>query len=436
MGRGDVIGMGLMVFAFFLGAGNLIFPPWAGYLSGENLWLSLSGFLLTDVGLSLLAIIAIAMAGSPEGLTRDIPGFLAPLFWIVAYTIIGPAFAVPRTSVVAYEVGILPWTQTESDGALAAYSMVFFAIVAWLCIFPGKLLTVVGKILTPVLATVLAAIYLAMFLQPPVELGPGQGPWAEHAVLEGAVQGYLTMDTLGALAFGIAIAATIRRMGIQDRPSLIRYTVQASLIAGIGLSLVYIGLFYLGGMSRELMPDAQNGGRILSFMVAHMLGETGKLALSVVITLACLTTAVGVTTSCGDYFHHRWPKISYRFWVIQVSFLSMIVANAGLNTLLKVSIPIVIAVYPVAIMIIAAEIVRQKVPISQHCMRLALLVVVFCSGLDGLNAAGLLDESSFVHDIPLFDNGLGWLMPGATVILIGWLTRLPELLDRRQKTPL
>ena len=426
MKRGDIIGMGLMIFAFFLGAGNLIFPPWAGQLSGENLWLSLIGFLLTDVGLSILAIIAIAMAGTPEQLTRDIPGFLAPLLWIVIYIIIGPAFAVPRTAVVAYEVGLVPWLGSETPGDLALYSMFFFAVVAWLSIFPGQLITIVGKILTPILVTVLAAIYIVMLLESSVALGPGLGAWADHAMLEGAVQGYLTMDTLGALAFGIVIVTTVRRSGATDKKTLIRYTVQASLIAGFGLVLVYLGLFYLGGISRELVPGALNGGHILTVMVTHLLGSPGQLALSVVIILACLTTAVGVTTSCGDYFHHLWPKVRYRLWVLLVSLLSMIVANAGLNTLLKVSMPVVITIYPVTTMIIAAEIIRQKIAISHRNMQLILLVVILLSSLDGMNAVGVFDSSSFVHAIPLFDDGLGWLLPGLAVLLAGWLVQLTK----------
>ncbi|CAM3723640.1 branched-chain amino acid transport system II carrier protein [Parendozoicomonas haliclonae] len=421
MGRGERIGIGLMVFAFFLGAGNLIFPPWAGQLSGENLWLSLTGFLLTDVGLSMLGIVAIALAGSPESLTRDIPGFLAPMFWIAAYVIIGPAFAVPRTSVVAFDVGIRPWLPGDEQSYLALYSIVFFAISAWLCIFPGRLITVVGRILTPVLLLVLLAIYIAMFLQPPVTFGPGLGPWANHAMLEGAVQGYQTMDTLGALAFGLVITSAVKNYGVTSRRELVRYTSEAAIIAGIALSVVYIGLFYLGGISRELIPDAANGGIILSYMVVYLLGDTGQAALTVVITLACLTTAVGVTTACGNYFHSRWPKISYRFWVIQISFLAMIVANAGLNTLLKLSVPVVLTIYPVAIMIISVELIRTWVVINREVVRASLLVVVIFSAVDGLYSTGLIDSWTFVRYIPLFENGLGWMLPGLSVLLAGWL---------------
>ncbi|MCL6270080.1 branched-chain amino acid transport system II carrier protein [Sansalvadorimonas sp. 2012CJ34-2] len=431
MRKSDILGMGLMVFAFFLGAGNLIFPPWAGQQAGENLWLALIGFLATDVGLSLLAIIAIAMVGSPESLTRDIPGVLAPLFWIAVYIIIGPAFAVPRTSIVAYEVGVLPWISQSSSLYLALYSLLFFSVALCLCINPGKLVNIVGKVLAPVLAAVLAALYMAMLLQAPAEFGEGVGQWKEHAMLEGAVQGYLTMDTLGALAFGIVIVAAVRRYGVSDHRLVVRHAIQAALIAGAGLSLVYLGLFYLGGMSQGLVTDATHGGQILAYMVTHLLGPMGKVALSLVITLACLTTAVGVTTSCGDYFHHRWPRISYRFWVSILCLASMVVANIGLETLLKLSIPVVITLYPVAIMVVVAGILRNWITLSRGSMQAALLVIILFSSIDGLNAVGFLKGIEMTDHIPLFDNGLGWLLPGLSVLVFGWLIRSVAELKKR-----
>ena len=42
----DVIGLGFMTFAFFLGAGNIIFPPMAGFLAGEQMGWAMLGFLV------------------------------------------------------------------------------------------------------------------------------------------------------------------------------------------------------------------------------------------------------------------------------------------------------------------------------------------------------------------------------------------------------
>ena len=70
----DIIAVGFMLFAFFLGAGNIIFPPLAGQLAGENLVPAMTGFLLTAVGLPLITIVAIAVAGgSWDHLTKDLP---------------------------------------------------------------------------------------------------------------------------------------------------------------------------------------------------------------------------------------------------------------------------------------------------------------------------------------------------------------------------
>lgn len=37
---GDTVAIGLMLFALFLGAGNLIFPPVLGQQAGENVWIA------------------------------------------------------------------------------------------------------------------------------------------------------------------------------------------------------------------------------------------------------------------------------------------------------------------------------------------------------------------------------------------------------------
>ncbi len=59
----QILSISLLLFAVFFGAGNMIFPPLLGLSSGENMWISITGFIITDVGLSLLAIVAVALAG-------------------------------------------------------------------------------------------------------------------------------------------------------------------------------------------------------------------------------------------------------------------------------------------------------------------------------------------------------------------------------------
>ncbi|CAA0108569.1 Branched-chain amino acid transport system 2 carrier protein [BD1-7 clade bacterium] len=423
MKTSDIIGMGLMLFAFFLGAGNLIFPAWAGYQAGSNLWWSYLGYVLTDVGLSLFAIVAIARAGSPDALTEALPAGLGTLFWVIVYIVIGPAFAIPRTGVVAYDVGVAPWLGSHSPVYQGIHSVIFFAIVLWLCLFPGRLVTVIGKVLLPVLAVTLMSIYLAMIVEPSAaHFTPATGGnWASQPVSEGVLQGYLTMDTFGAMAFGIAIITALKTYGIEDRKRLVRYTLVSSMIAGVGLCAVYAGLFYLGALGRFHLDHAAGGGQILTVMVYQLLGNWGQAALSIIIILACLTTAVGVGTSCGEYFAQRWPKIPYRLWVSSICALSAIVANVGLQTLITLSVPIVITLYPLAIVMVFAQLMpRGFWQISPGLLRLTLSVVLCFSVLDGIKSSGVVGDLHNLNWIPLFDSSLAWLLPAMVCIVCGW----------------
>ena len=44
---------GLLLFGFFFGAGNLIFPPTLGYQSADQLWPAVIGFIVSGVGLAI-----------------------------------------------------------------------------------------------------------------------------------------------------------------------------------------------------------------------------------------------------------------------------------------------------------------------------------------------------------------------------------------------
>ena len=63
MDRKKLLFVSLMIFSMFFGAGNLIFPPQLGQLSGTNMPVSMVGFLISAVGLPILAIVVVAKAG-------------------------------------------------------------------------------------------------------------------------------------------------------------------------------------------------------------------------------------------------------------------------------------------------------------------------------------------------------------------------------------
>lgn len=148
--RLDILALGFMTFALFLGAGNIIFPPSAGMAAGENIGLAALGFLLTGVGLPLLTIVALArVGGGMDRLTAPLGKHAGMLFAVAVYLAIGPLFATPRTAVVSFEMGVAPFTGNSST-ALLLYSLAYFAAVLFLSLNPGQLVDRIGKFITPV----------------------------------------------------------------------------------------------------------------------------------------------------------------------------------------------------------------------------------------------------------------------------------------------
>ena len=407
----DLLALGFMTFALFLGAGNIIFPPSAGMAAGENIGLAALGFLLTGVGLPLLTIVALARVGGGMALlTAPLGKRAGVLFAVAVYLAIGPLFATPRTAVVSFEMGVAPFSGNNST-ALLLYTLAYFAAVLFLSLNPGQLVDRIGKYITPVLLAALLVLGGAALLVPAGEIGQVSPDYQSTPFVQGFLQGYLTMDTLGALVFGIVIATAIRDHGVTDSKLITRYSVIAGLIAAVGLSLVYLALFYLGATSQGIAGEAQNGVQILTAYVQHTFGTAGSLLLAVVITLACLTTAVGLLTACGEFFSGLLP-VSYRTVVIAFGVFSLLVANQGLTQLISFSIPVLVGLYPLAIVLVALSLLDDLWCSPARVFRPVMAVTLVFGLVDGIAAAGgkaLIP--SFFSQLPLADQSLGWLLP-------------------------
>ena len=407
----DLIALGFMTFALFLGAGNIIFPPMVGHLSGNQLWYSALGFLLTGVGLPLLTVVALARVGGGMGaLTAPIGKSAGTLLGVLVYLTIGPFFATPRTATVSFEVGFVPFIGAGGM-AQAIYTAAYFGAVMLLALFPGRLIDTVGKVITPVLIVALMVLAAAAILMPAGVIGEPMGLYVDAPLSQGFIQGYQTMDALGALVFGIVIINAIRSRGISDWRLQTRYAIIAGIIAALGLALVYLSLIWLGAGSGGLAPDAATGAPILTAFVHQTFGPMGNVLLAVVITLACLTTAVGLVSACGDYFSKLLP-MSYRSVVIVISLFSMLVANQGLEQLIAVSVPVLSAIYPVAIALVALSLASTLWRRPSKVFIPTLAVAALFGIMDGVTAAGFSQlVPGLVADMPGASLGLGWVVP-------------------------
>ena len=415
----DIVALGFMTFALFIGAGNIIFPPIVAQQAGEHVWLAALGFLITAVGLPVITIMALSrVEGSIQNLSSPLGKIASLILTIVCYLAVGPLFATPRTATVSYEIGFSSYFGTSSS-SLLIYSAIYFALVTAISLYPNKLLDTVGHFLAPLKIVSLAVLGIAAFMIPAGFIPPAIDNYVTAPVSEGFVNGYLTMDTLGALVFGIVIINAIHSRGVIDKKLVTKYAVIASLISGVGLTLVYLSLFKLGLGSHEVAPNAANGAVILHAYVQHAFGDIGSLFLTGMIFLACMVTAIGLTCACAEYFS-ALTKIPYKIFVFVLVGFSFIISNLGLTKLIAVSVPVLSAIYPPAIVVILLSFLWKNFNKPAYVVAPVTAIAFLFGVLDGLKVAGF-NLPEIIQHLPLNAQNLAWLIPSTIVLIMAIL---------------
>lgn len=429
----EIILLGMTNFALYVGAGNIIFPPILGLQSGSNVLPAAIGFLITGVGMPVIAAVAMArLGGSMEELCRPIgvkAGFIATA---VCFLCIGPLFAIPRTATVAYELAIKPFV-TDDTNLLPGYSVFYFIIATLFAMYPAKILDTVGKFLSPIKICALIILCITAIFLAPSEPGEPVEAMVNGAFGIGIVNGYLTLDTLASLAFAIIIVNAIRSHGVTDAKPVTKYAIMSGCMAGAGFIFIYLCLFRLGNTSLILTPEATNGAEVLSAYVNYAFGSLGNIFLAVLIIVACMVTAIGLICACSSYFETIW-HIKYRYYAVIFAIVSCAIANFGLTTLIQISVPGLITVYPMFIVLVMTSFVRdffvnQRFVIAPTCV-LALLFGI----VDGFDGAGIaLLPKSVTDALPFYDSDLAWLLPCLTLVII--LAVVDRVIHKKEATP-
>ncbi|OAT84949.1 branched-chain amino acid transport system II carrier protein [Bacillus sp. MKU004] len=424
--------IGVMLFALFFGAGNLIFPAQLGQNAGTNLWPSITGFLITGVGLPLLGIIAMSFSGSRnlQELSSRVHPVYAVGFTSLLYLTIGPFFASPRTGTVAYEVGIAPFINESSQQmGLFIFTLLFFAVVLLFSLKPAKLVDNVGKFLAPGLVVMLAVLLTAAIANPMGGMEAPQEAYTNGSFITGFLEGYNTMDALASLVFGIIVINAIRAMGVTSNTDILRATVKAGSIAILLLAVIYVGIAYLGATSTQVYGTFETGGPILSNAASHYFGIFGSVMLAIAIILACLTTAIGLTVANAEYFHTLFPKISYQKLVVFFATITFVIANFGLSNIISYSIPVLMFLYPLAIVLIIltflSPLFNHATIVYSSTIAVTFLISIF-DGLKSFCDSVGIEYFSWMQPIvvfyeqtlPLYNQGLGWLLPAIAVIIV------------------
>lgn len=427
----STIAVGFMLFALFFGAGNLIFPAQLGQYAGENVGFAALGFLMTGVGLPLLGILAMAKSGSSD--LKELASRIHPMYGLIfttlLYLTIGPFFAAPRTGTVAYEVGIAPFVAAPYDQiGLLFFTILFFGFVLVFSLYPAKLVDNIGKILAPALVVLLGVLLIFAIFNP---MGKVEMPMTGYesiadATINGFLEGYNTMDALASLIFGIIVIQAVRSFGVTLTKDVFKHTMRAGFVAIILLGAIYVGIAYLGATSVGTIGLFDNGGPVLNESAGYYFGTFGALLLALVIILACLTTAIGINIAIAEYFHTLFPKVSQKVFVILFSVMTLIVANFGLENIITFSIPVLMFLYPLAIVLIFLTFASSLFKDARVVYVMTTAVTFVISVVDGLKALceslkidyfrGLEEIIEVFNKIlPLYESGLGWLLPAVIV---------------------
>ena len=433
---------GTMLFGMFFGAGNLIFPIQMGQLAGTNFWPALIGFVTTAIGLPFLGILAIGMTGS-SGL-RQLAGRVHPIFGsvfsVALYLTIGPLFAIPRTATVPFVVGFEPYIAHDQIRLyLGVFSLLFFLLVYYFSLNPAKILDYIGKYLTPAFLAFLFILIVTSIVNPMGSFGAPSGDYTELAFITGFKEGYNTMDALASLAFGIVVIQAIKRQGIESPADIAMTTLKSGVFAMSLMMLLYGLITYIGASSVSAVGLHENGGLIFAAVAGHYFGPYGALLLAAIIVLACLKTSIGLVTSCSEFFHDMFPKTGYRQFVTILCAVSFVIANFGLNNIIQFAVPVLMLLYPLAIVLIILALASPLFAGRSSVFASAMILTFGVSFFDGYSAlinsipaasVSALDSvvNFYEKSLPLYSLGLGWLLPALIGAAVGML--IPKSMDR------
>lgn len=413
--------VGLTLFSMFFGAGNLIFPPGIAAQAGTATWPAFVGLAISAVGLPVLGVVAVARSGGLDQLCSRVHPLFSRAFTIAAYLAIGPCLAIPRTATTSFEMAVPPFAGPDAPLSLfrLIYSLVFFAAALLIALRPEKLTDRLGKVLCPVLVVLIVVTFAGCLVNPLSGYGPAAGDYVTHPVVKGFLEGYQTMDTIAALAFGIVIAVNIQARGVTEEGAVVRGTIRSGVIAGLMLLIVYAMLAHIGALSGGAIPNPTDGAAALTNVVGLLFGPLGNALLAAIFLIACFNVCVGLITSCGEFFHKLFPQLSYKGWAVLFAVVSMVISNAGLAQIISVSAPVLGVLYPMAIVLIALSFFQRWLEGRRLVYPVAILFTGVASLLYALLGAGL--PLTFLDAVPLASIGLGWMIPAAAGVLLGLL---------------
>ena len=409
----DIIICGFALFAIFFGAGNLIFPPYLGVISGNNWGIANIAFLLSDPLLPILGVIVTALlGGQATDLGKRVSKHFSIIIGAISIILIGPLFAVPRTGATTHEIFVQSFVPSAPQWIT---SLIFFGLTLYIAIHSHTVIDAIGKYLTPILLFILLLVFIAAVIQPNASF---QTTTSTGLFSQSFKEGYQTMDALGAALMAGVVISDLTRRGYTEKKEQHQMMFGVGIVSFILLALVYSSLTYAGATVSTVYDSTVQRPALLIGLIEQLLGSFGKVAMGIAVSFACLTTSVGLITTCGHYFSTLTNgKLEYKKIVVVSVVISFLLSLLGVDALLQLAVPVLSAIYPMVIALIFLSIFDRYI-VYNWTYTGAVVGAFFIGGIQAIHLFSQMQGGNFLSELaawtntlPLNQFGFEWLVP-------------------------
>ena len=409
----DIIICGFALFAIFFGAGNLIFPPYLGVISGNNWGIANIAFLLSDPLLPILGVIVTALlGGQATDLGKRVSKHFSIIIGAISIILIGPLFAVPRTGATTHEIFVQSFVPSAPQWIT---SLIFFGLTLYIAIHSHTVIDAIGKYLTPILLFILLLVFIAAVVQPNAGF---QTTTSTGLFSQSFKEGYQTMDALGAALMAGVVISDLTRRGYTEKKEQHQMMFGVGIVSFVLLALVYSSLTYAGATVSTVYDSTIQRPALLIGLIEQLLGSFGKVAMGIAVSFACLTTSVGLITTCGHYFSTLTNgKLEYKKIVVVSVVISFLLSLLGVDALLQLAVPVLSAIYPMVIALIFLSIFDRYI-VYNWTYTGAVVGAFFIGGIQAIHLFSQMQGGNFLSELaawtntlPLNQFGFEWLVP-------------------------
>ena len=333
---------GLALFSMFFGAGNLVFPLVIGKNAGNEHASAVLGLSISAVLFPFLGLIAMMMyGGSLKLFLQRLGKWPAFIGMFILFMSQGPLGAMPRL-ITLMHASVKSYFPTIG---LCEFSLYMAVLLFWMTIRPGRVIRLIGVILTPFLLCTLALLVGAGLLSTNTPLFVTDG--AMHHFCAGFKGGYQTLDLTAALLF-VGMIMPYLSKGTNSSKQIQARTMKASLLAALLLMLSYIGLAWLAAHHAKSLHGGIEDADLLYALASRVLGPAGSIIATGAVFFACLTTAISLASVFSNYLREEWfrNKVSLPIPLALTLGMSACMATLGFSGIAKILSPILEILYP------------------------------------------------------------------------------------------